>query len=80
MKLIDPAVIAYFSAMNHHELTGQLPRLVFIATNHKVSRPMREPLGLSYRSIAHRQELFFGLRKKWIEGNPFMITDPEKTF
>lgn len=79
MKLVDPAAIAYFSAMNHHGLTEQLPRQVFIATNHKVARPTRESLGLSYRIISHRQERFFGVRKEWIDGSPFMITDPEKT-
>lgn len=79
MRLVDPAAIAYFSAMNHHGLTEQLPRQVLIATNHKVARPARESLGFSYRIISHRQERFFGVRKEWINESPFMITDPEKT-
>jgi predicted transcriptional regulator of viral defense system len=79
MRLVEPAAIAYFSAMNYHGLTEQLPRQVFIATSHKVARPTRESLGISYRIITHRQERFFGVRKEWINESPFMITDLEKT-
>ncbi|HAJ26315.1 MAG TPA: hypothetical protein DCG53_03575 [Syntrophus sp. (in: bacteria)] len=79
MRLVEPAAISYFSAMNYHGLTEQLPRQIFIATNHKVARPARESLGLSYRIITHRQERFFGVRKEWINESPFKITDLEKT-
>lgn len=79
MKLVEPAAISYFSAMNYHGLTEQLPRQVFIATNHKVARPARESLGFSYRIISHRPERFFGVRKEWINEDAFMITDREKT-
>jgi len=79
MRLVEPAAISYFSAMNYHGLTEQLPRQVFIATNHKVTRPTKESLGFSYRIITHLPERFFGVRKEWINESPFMITDLEKT-
>lgn len=79
MRLVQPAAISYFSAMNHHGLTEQLPRQVFIATNHKVAKLRRESLGASYRIVFQRPERFFGLRQEWIDEHPFMITDLEKT-
>ena len=79
MELVKPAAISYFSAMNYHGLTEQLPRQVLIATNHKVARPTRESLGFAYRIISHRPERFFGISKEWINEKPFMITDLEKT-
>ncbi len=79
MRLLEPAAIAFFSAMNFHGLTEQLPRQVFIATDHKVMRTVRESVGFSFRIVALRPQRFFGLQKEWINDGPFMITDLEKT-
>ncbi len=79
MTLVQPAAIAYFSAMNYHGFTEQIPRQVFITTDHKVSRPSKESLGVSYRIVSQRPQRFFGLRTEWINESPFQITDPEKT-
>jgi predicted transcriptional regulator of viral defense system len=79
MELISPAAIAYWSALNHHGMTEQLPRTVFVATNHPVRRPPGEVLGLSYKVISLRPEKFFGIMKDWIDEMPFMVTDREKT-
>jgi len=38
MDLVSPAVIAYWSVLNHHGMTEQLPRTVFVATDHPVRR------------------------------------------
>lgn len=79
MRLLEPAAIAFFSAMNFHGLTEQLPRQIFIATDHKVTRTVRESVGFSFRIVALRPQRFFGLQKEWINDGPFMITDLEKT-
>jgi len=79
MELVRPAAIAYFSAMNYHGMTEQIPRTVFVATNHKVRRPIRESLGNSFKIISLRAPRFFGVQKAWINESPFMITDREKT-
>lgn len=79
MELVRPAAIAFFSAMNFHGLTEQLPRLVYVATNHKVARSARDSLGITYRIICLRPKRFFGVRKEWVNERPFVITDPEKT-
>ncbi|MGO9613525.1 MAG: type IV toxin-antitoxin system AbiEi family antitoxin domain-containing protein [Dissulfurispiraceae bacterium] len=79
MELVSPAAIAYWSALNHHGMTEQLPRTVFVATNHPVRRPPAEVLGVSYKIISLRPEKFFGIIKDWIGEMSFMVTDREKT-
>jgi predicted transcriptional regulator of viral defense system len=79
MELVSPGAIAYWSALNHHGMTEQLPRTVFVATNHPVRRPPGEVLGVSYKIVSLRPEKFFGIQKNWIDEMPFMVTDREKT-
>lgn len=79
MELVSPAAIAYWSALNHYGMTEQLPRTVFVATNHPVRRPPGQVLGVSYKIVSLRPAKFFGIVKDWIGEMPFMITDREKT-
>ena len=79
MELVSPAAIAYWSALNHHGMTEQLPRTVFVATNHPVRRHPGEVLGVSYKIISPQPEKFFGVAKDWIDEMPFMVTEREKT-
>jgi predicted transcriptional regulator of viral defense system len=79
MELVSPAAIAYWSALNHHGLTEQLPRTVFIATDHPVRRPPKQVLGVNYKLISLKPAKFFGVVKDWIDEQPFQVTDKEKT-
>jgi predicted transcriptional regulator of viral defense system len=79
MELVQPAAVAYFSALNHHGFTEQLPRTVFVATDHRVARPERHALGITFRLVTLRKARFFGITKAWIDERPFMVTDREKT-
>ena len=79
MELVSPAAIAYWSALNHHGMTEQLPRTVFVATNHPVRRHPGEVLGTNYKIVSLRPGKFFGIVKDWIDEMPFMVTDREKT-
>ncbi|MBM4146980.1 MAG: hypothetical protein FJ240_12055 [Nitrospira sp.] len=79
MELVTPAAIAYWSALNHHGMTEQLPRTVFVATNHPVRRQPGEVLGVRYKIISLRHTKFFGIVKDWIDEMLFMVTDKEKT-
>lgn len=79
MHLVEPAAIAFFSALNHHGLTEQLPKTVFIATDHKVRKRQRTSLGYSFRIVSLRKRKFFGLTRAWIGEQSFQITDAEKT-
>lgn len=79
MEMATPAAIAYWSALNHHGMTEQLPRTVFVATNHQVRRQPGTVLGVDYKVVALRPEKFFGIEQDWIGELPFKVTDREKT-
>lgn len=79
MELVSPAVIAYWSALNHHGMTEQIPRTVFVATDHPVHRPLREALGFTFKIVSLRPQKFFGNVREWIHEQPFWVTNKEKT-
>lgn len=79
MELVSPAAIAYWSALNHHGMTEQIPRTVFVATNHHVQVSSKEALGVNFQIISVQPKKFFGIVKDWINEQPFSITDKEKT-
>ena len=79
MELARPAAIAYFSALNHHGLTEQLPRTVFVATDHPVRRRQRESLGFTFRIVSLRPHKYFGIQTAWVGDHAFSVTDIEKT-
>lgn len=79
MRLVKPAAIAYWSALNHHGMTEQLPRTVFVATDHPVRRQPGNVLGIPFKLVAMKPEKFFGVVKAWIDEKPFSVTDREKT-
>jgi len=79
MELVKPAAIGYLSALNHYGLTEQLPRTVFVVTDHSVRRRVLSSLGFTFKIVSVRKQKFFGLRKAWINEQVFMVTDREKT-
>lgn len=79
MELVSPAAIAYWSALNHHGMTEQLPGTVFVATDHSVRRPPTEALGIPFKVVSLRPHKFFGVVRAWLNQKPFMVTDREKT-
>ena len=79
MELVSPAVIAYWSALNHHGMTEQLPRTIFVATDHPVRRQPGEILGVRYKIVSLKPDKFFGIMNDWIDEIPFRVTDREKT-
>jgi predicted transcriptional regulator of viral defense system len=79
MTLVQPAAIAYLSAMSHHGFTEQLPRTVFVATDHRIAKRSVQTLGLSFKIVCVSKKKYFGLTKEWIDEQPVMITDREKT-
>ena len=79
MELVSPAVIAYWSALNYHGMTEQLPRTVFVATDHPVRRQPGDVLGVTYKIVSLKPDKVFGITKEWIDEIPFIVTDREKT-
>ncbi|MCG2737691.1 MAG: type IV toxin-antitoxin system AbiEi family antitoxin domain-containing protein [Candidatus Methanoperedenaceae archaeon] len=78
-QLIQPAVIAYWSALNYHGLTEQIPGTVFIQTTSRKKEQQLEILGVRYRFVRVTGKKLFGYEKVWIEDVAVEITDPEKT-
>lgn len=78
-KLIQPAAIAYWSALNYHGFTEQMPGTVFVQTTSRKKELEMEILGVRYRIVRIIQKKFFGIENVWIEDVAVNITDPEKT-
>ncbi|HDG98498.1 MAG TPA: hypothetical protein ENG73_10080 [Desulfobacterales bacterium] len=76
-RLVKPAAIAYWSALNHYGLTEQIPNTVFVQTTKR--KRSREVLNVRYKFITISPHKFFGLQKEWVRRNYYSITDIEKT-
>jgi len=75
--LAQPYYIGYWSALNFHGLSDQVPRTVFIATP-KAKMPIAILYSRFYfvKIASHK---FFGLREEIVDGGGVLISDPEKT-
>ncbi|CAG0998632.1 MAG: type IV toxin-antitoxin system AbiEi family antitoxin domain-containing protein [Candidatus Methanoperedens sp.] len=78
-QLVKPAVIAYWSALNYHGFTEQIPNTVFIQTTSRKKEQVLEIFGVRYRIIRVTKKKFYGVEKVWIDDVAVLITDPEKT-
>lgn len=78
-QLVQPAVIAYWSALNYHGFTEQIPNTVFIQTTSRKKQQQLEIFGVRYRIVRVNGKKLFGSEKVWIDDTEVMITDPEKT-
>ena len=77
--LTDPYCIAYWSALNYHGLTEQIPTTIFLQTNARKFKNSIKIFGVHYKIIKVKKEKMFGIKKEWIEENPVNITSKEKT-
>jgi len=75
--LVEPYYIGYWSALNHHGLTDQIPRTSFIATT-KTKHPV-QVLDAEYYFVKLTDRKFFGWQQVEIEDHIVRISDPEKT-
>lgn len=77
--LTSPAVVAYWSALNFHQLTEQIPDVVFVATTRQVLHREREVLGMRFRFIRVAKHKFFGVESVQVGDKQASVTDREKT-
>lgn len=75
--LVDPMYIGYWSAMNHHGLTEQLSRAVYIVTTERAQE--REIHGVTYRPVSITEEKFFGYQQTAVGSNQVNVSCIEKT-
>ena len=76
-NLVTPYYIGYWSALNYHGLSDQIPDTTFVAST-KPKMPM-EILGSKYWFVKVSRNKFFGITEIEIEGMKVEISDPEKT-
>ncbi len=78
-EIVKNAAIAYWSALNYHGFTEQIPNTVFIQTTSRKKEPKLEIFGVRYRIVRVTEKKFFAQQKIWIDDTEIWITDPEKT-
>jgi predicted transcriptional regulator of viral defense system len=77
--LVQPAVIAYWTALRHWNWTEQMPRIVYVQTTKRKSVKRREVFGVLYEFVTVNQRKFYGHKKVWRDGKAVLVTDKEKT-
>ncbi|MHA1363130.1 MAG: type IV toxin-antitoxin system AbiEi family antitoxin domain-containing protein [Candidatus Freyarchaeota archaeon] len=77
--LVNPSAISYWSALNHHGLTEQIPTTVFVQTTSRKKRQKLEIFGVRYKIIKIKERKFFGIENTWIDEFQVNVTDREKT-
>lgn len=75
--LVDPMYIGYWSALNHHGLTEQLSRTVYIVTPSRARE--RDIHGVTYRPVTVTDQKFFGYQPTAVGPNQVNISSVEKT-
>lgn len=75
--LVHPYYIGYWSALNYHALTEQIPLTVFIATTKRSQK--RRVLDVTYKFVTLNEQKFFGFKKITIFNHYVNISDKEKT-
>ena len=76
-KMVKPYYIGFLSALNHHGVSAQVSRTVFIATTKKkrsLSFQSQE-----FRFVVLDKKRFFGFEEEWVGNMKFNISELEKT-
>jgi predicted transcriptional regulator of viral defense system len=75
--LADPMYVSYWTALNYHGLTEQVPLTVFAATTEQV--PDREIHGVTYTFITLTAAKFFGYDSVAVNAQQVNVASVEKT-
>jgi predicted transcriptional regulator of viral defense system len=75
--LIQPAAVAYWSALHYWQMTEQIPRITLVQST-KQKRPV-EIRGMRFQFVTVREEKFFGILERNLNSKRFPVTDREKT-
>lgn len=77
--LVEPGAIAYWTALNHWNLTEQVPRVTYVQTPARKENRRPEVLGMRFRIVRIKGERFFGLHRFTAGDTTVQVTDREKT-
>lgn len=78
-NLVQPAAVAYWSALHYWNLTEQVPRMAYVQTTADLREHTKTVLGIRFRFVKLKQEKFFGLAQERSGGKRFRVTNREKT-
>ena len=77
--IVSPYAIGFWSALNKHGLTEQIPDYTYLLTTKRVSNPLRTIGSSMYKIVTISNGNFFGFQKIWFGSQRVNITDLEKT-
>ena len=77
--LVKPYAISYWSALNFHSFTEQIPSTVFIQTVSRKKSQDKTIFGINYKIVKVKNQKFFGFQQETIDDSGVFITDREKT-
>jgi predicted transcriptional regulator of viral defense system len=77
--LIRPAAIAYWSALHYWNMTEHIPQVIFVQSTARKHKAQAFILGAAYRFVLITESRFFGVITQYRNGQPFPISDREKT-
>ncbi len=77
--LIQPAAIAYWSALHYWHMTEQIPHTVFVQSTRRKHQRQKDVLGIPFRFVTVVESKFFGVVKRTLGGQPVYVTDREKS-
>ncbi|MDD2695310.1 MAG: type IV toxin-antitoxin system AbiEi family antitoxin domain-containing protein [Anaerolineales bacterium] len=75
--LIQPAAVAYWSALHYWQMTEQIPRITIVQST-KRKLPV-EVQGMRFQFVTVKEARFFGVLERTLNGKKFYVTDREKT-
>lgn len=75
--LVEPYYIGFASALNHWNMTEQIPSSTYIVTTKRKKGVEHGPLKFVFVTLASNR--FFGSTEETVDGKPVQISDREKT-
>jgi len=77
--LVEPYYIGYWSALQYHGLTEQVPVTVFVVTTKRVKKRSRIILDSRFRIVTVAERKFFGFDRAHIANSAVNVSDRAKT-
>ncbi|MBU0704320.1 MAG: type IV toxin-antitoxin system AbiEi family antitoxin domain-containing protein [Chloroflexi bacterium] len=77
--LVQPAAIAYWSALHYWHMTEQIPHVVFVQSTGRKHQRQKKVMGIHFRFVTVMNQKFFGVVERTINGRSIYVTDREKT-
>jgi predicted transcriptional regulator of viral defense system len=77
--LVEPYYIGYWSALQHHGLTEQMPATVFVASTKSVKKRIRVILDSRYRIVTVVEHKFFGFEGVTVANSTVSISTKAKS-